>query len=439
MSNPTTQHAGDANPPPAPPPDLLRVSNRLLTVMFVLLLAPWLMLGALLFQTEPVRKMMATVTASGSGTDPDRVYRLAKGPWGDVTCVRIALGPPPELLFTSQPKTSVPRWFFKGYTPDMLRRFLNGVGLTQEERLALLNVEEWKVTPDGVWLQPPVQVVLQLGTNARQQIYEVLGNFWENETQHAPVIFSPRLVDERFADSSASPATLEKVKKLLYPQDKWLLLADLYVLMSQITNPAEKRALFQTVMRQWTYIAKLRIRPDSNIDQLVDYWGAGGRGKELRSLLESLRRIQGGAELDIAHLLPVFARERLYTFPYPAENPTERRRDCHWTSHNFFNEEPDDRFADLTQVAKATAADYELVIVSPRMGDMVVLMSPDGTAVHSCVYIAGDIVFNKKGAHFLEPWVLIKLQDAVDLYRVVYRPDYPLTIRFFRRKQTPGE
>jgi hypothetical protein len=393
------------------------------------------MLGVLLLQTKPVRKLMATVTAGASGTDPDRVYHLAKGPWGDVTCVRIALGPPPELLFTSQPKTSVPRWFFKGYTPDMLRQFLNSVELTTAERVALLNMDEWKVSPEGIWLEPPVPVVLQLGSNARQQIYEVLSNFWENETQHAPVIFNPRLVDERFADSSLSSATVERVKKLLYPQDKWLMLADHYVLMSQMTDPADRRALFETVMRQWTYTAKLRIRPDSNIDQLVDYWGAGRRDEDLRPLLESLRRIQGGAEIDIAHLLPVFARERLYTFPYPAGNPVERRRDCHWTSHNFFNEEPDDSFADLDKVAKVMATDYEPVIISPKMGDMVVLMSPTGNVVHSCVYIAGDIVFNKKGAHFLEPWILIKLQDAVDLYRVVYRPDYTLTIKFFRKKQ----
>jgi hypothetical protein len=86
-------------------------------------------------------------------------------------------------------------------------------------------------------------------------------------------------------------------------------------------------------------------------------------------------------------------------------------------------------------VAKVMATDYEPVIISPKMGDMVVLMSPTGNVVHSCVYIAGDIVFNKKGAHFLEPWILIKLQDAVDLYRVVYRPDYTLTIKFFRKKQ----
>jgi hypothetical protein len=73
------------------------------------------------------------------------------------------------------------------------------------------------------------------------------------------------------------------------------------------------------------------------------------------------------------------------------------------------------------------------------MGDIVLLMSPTGSVVHSCVYIVDGIVFNKRGSHFLEPWVLVKLQDAVDFYRVVYRPDYALAIKFFRKRQTAAE
>ncbi|MFA6561584.1 MAG: hypothetical protein WCV00_06715 [Verrucomicrobiia bacterium] len=439
MSDLMTQHVDDASKTHSLRSGLLCVPNGLLTVMFVLLLAPWLAVSVLLLQTKPVRKLVATMTNASNRTDPDRVYQLAKGPWGDVTCIRIALGPPQEFLFANQPKTSIPRWFFKGFSTDRLRQFLNGVELTMEERVALLNVNEWKVSPEGIWLQPPVQVVLQLGPNARRQIYGVLCNYWENETQHAPLVFSPGFVDERFADSGVSPATVEKVKRLLYPQDKWLLLADIFVLMSQMADSAERRELYQTVMQQWTYTAKLRVKPDSNIDQLADYWGAGRRNKDLRPLLESLRRVQGGAELDIAHLLPTFARERLYTFPYPTENPLELRRDCHWTSLNFFNEVPDDSFTDLKNVAHVMAADHDPVIGNPKMGDIVLLMSPTGSVVHSCVYIVDGIVFNKRGSHFLEPWVLVKLQDAVDFYRVVYRPDYALAIKFFRKRQTAAE
>jgi hypothetical protein len=246
-------------------------------------------------------------------------------------------------------------------------------------------------------------------------------------------------LDERFADSDVSPATVEKLKELLYPQDNWLMLADLYVLLSQVTDPAEKQELYRVALRQWTYLVKLHVTPQSNIDQLVDYWGGGRRRKDLGPLLRSLQHVEGGADINIVHLLPSFARKLLYTFPYPTENPIEQRRDCHWTSLNFFSEEPDDSFTDLDKVAQVMAADYEQVTANPKMGDVVVLTSPNGDVVHSCVYIADDIVFNKKGAHFLEPWILIKLKDAVDLYRIIYRPDYPLVIKFLRKKQAVGE
>jgi len=435
MSDLLTPRSDAAQETPAP----RRASKRLLTVIVILLLAPWLVVAMLFVQTKPYRRVTAALSRleEAATADPDRVFRLAKGPWGDLECVRIALGPPTEFLFSDIPKAATPRWFFKGTSVPLLTAFLNSAELTDAERAALLDSSRWEVTAEGVWLQPPVDVVLGLSPNARRHIYDVLRNYWENEAQHAPLIFKPGLVDERFAGSDVSAATVERFKRLLYSQDNWLLLADLYVLLHQITDPAEKRELHRVALRQWTYLVKLHITPQSDIDQLEDYWGAGRRKKDLGPLLESLQHVEGGADINIVHLLPSFPRKLLYTFPYPTDNPVEQRRDCHWTSFNFFNEEPDDTFADLAKVAQVTTSDYDQV-ATPKMGDVVVLMSPQGDVVHSCVYIADDLVFNKKGAHFLEPWILIKLKDAVDLYRLIYRSDYPLAIKFLRRKPAAG-
>src|SRR5207248_590158 len=127
-----------------------------------------------------------------------------------------------------------------------------------------------------------------------------------------------------------------------------------------------------------TFLMRLRITPETDIDALVRYWGRGGRGEELRPLLESMAQIPGGASVNISYLLPPFARVRLYTYARPTD-ATAGRQNCFWTALNFFNEDPDQRFVDADFAQRVLATDYEQVFGPAEFGDVISVRDPSGT------------------------------------------------------------
>ena len=120
--------------------------------------------------------------------------------------------------------------------------------------------------------------------------------------------------------------------------------------------------------------------------------------------------------LDISHFLPAFARRRLYTFPSPELIVRGRLPDCHWTSLNFFNPVTQDYYLDVRLAANRLLENYTIVEPPYRFGDMICLLNTEGQAIHSCVYIADDVVFTKNGENNLRPWILMPLEDVKDYY-----------------------
>ena len=103
------------------------------------------------------------------------------------------------------------------------------------------------------------------------------------------------------------------------------------------------------------------------------------------------------------HLLPPFARRRLYTYHPVTEEKSRYHLDCHWTALNFFSEQPDDRFGDVKEVSRALNGDYHRVSGNLRLGDVVVFMDQK-KPVHSAVYVADDVLFTKNGRGSSMPW-----------------------------------
>ncbi len=108
-------------------------------------------------------------------------------------------------------------------------------------------------------------------------------------------------------------------------------------------------------------------------------------------------------------------------------------RDCHWTSLNFFREQPIKDFATVEGAIKEVFASYLPVVGNPMLGDVIMFMRPDGVAVHSCVYVADDIVFTKNGRTWAAPWILTTLPDVL----ATYPSSIPLTLRYYRLKEVP--
>ena len=172
------------------------------------------------------------------------------------------------------------------------------------------------------------------------------------------------------------------------------------------------------------------LKPDESPDSALAYWGQPNRYAAVEPLLPALSAPEDG--LNVISLLPPFARSRLYTYPRENEPGGAAHCNCHWASLNFFNDPPDNAIAADANIAKTLATLYEPLNSSTRLGD-IILFFDGNVLVHSCVYIAGDIVFTKNGAGTTAPYMLQRLQDVEAGYRLMYGS---LKLGFCRRKGT---
>jgi hypothetical protein len=273
--------------------------------------------------------------------------------------------------------------------------------------------------------------------DARALIYNTLGAFPENPPQFVSHRYRAGDPEEWFADSGLRPDTQHLITRMIYRRGNYLAFSDLLAVAARLPDAAERWRLCKTLSRRSTLFVSLHLDAESDLPALTRYWGRGGRAKDVGALLASVAQQPGGSVLDIAHLLPRGVRSLLYTFPRPLEQAAGRVRDCHWTSLSFFQWTPDDRFLDGQEVARAFAEDYQVVEGPPVLGDIVGLVGPDRGMVHSCVYVAADIVFTKNGNSWDMPWVLSTLEDVQSLYAATAQT--PLSTVFLRGRSDGGE
>jgi hypothetical protein len=364
----------------------------------------------------PAARTSAGDHARDANERPDRQWRSVKGPWGELLVSEIELERPEEYIgYDASPRTET--WTFGGSTPDQVRELLlrSHVSAAQIERA--LSPQMMSVGADGVVITPDDDLVLSLSPASRDQLYRVLGKNPKNSYMHQPFELRPGDAQRWFSDSSFDPSLIALFQKLLYPRGDVMNFSDYEMIMQRIPREADRRAFAKTLSRQHALLLGLRVGPETDIDKMLGYWTAEAvHPKDLRPMFEALKRLPEGGSLNIAYVLPPFARARLYTFPEPNSNPQSPVFNCHWSTLNFFRDPPDDRFADEAYgVAYVHEHFYE--IAKPSMyGDRIVLVDDQGGAIHSAVYIAADIVFTKNGGGFAQPWMMMSLQDMIRMY-----------------------
>lgn len=339
----------------------------------------------------------------------------AAGPWGQLNAVRIVIEPPedfvPDFFATPQPV----RWTFSGFDDARLAALWEKAALTPGQRAALSSAR-CERSPAGIILHPPAEIVLGLSAQSRAVLYTALAASTENAPQHDPFRVRADAVDDWFDQTRVPADVIALTRRLLYPRNNLVLFSDADLVLPRITDTATRLDFIKNLSRKSTLLVHLQVTPQSDIEGLTQYWGHGSRRKDVRPLLQSLARRPGGGELDIVHLLPAFARSLIYTYPLPSTKPQDAGHDCHWTSFNFFNRTPDERFADINIVREALMNDYYPVGGPPRFGDLIVFLEAGGKVVHSCIYIAADIVFTKNGVTFSTPWQFGQLEPLVAFY-----------------------
>lgn len=335
------------------------------------------------------------------------------GPWGVLEYVTITIEPPDEFVPVDDRIFEKTRWVFGGHTREQVAALFNTCGLTPAQRADLFNPAIWGEDTNAIVVSPGPDLILKLNQSARTQIYSVLAQDGRNDFQMWPYTFRKGGFDAWFRHSGLSDATVALIERLVYLRGSSLCFSDLPEAFSQIPNIPERRRLVKTLSRNATVLMKLRITPDSDIKALTAYWKGTWRAKDIEPLLQSLTEVPGGASIDVAQLLPPFARKRLNT--YPIQDPSTPATDCYWTAMNFFHDPADDHYYNPGVWQSELNANYT-VVAQPTYGDVILFLRPDNLPIHAVVFIADDVVFTKNGGNDRQPWLLMKWDDLFARY-----------------------
>jgi hypothetical protein len=347
-----------------------------------------------------------------------------------VEYVPITIAPPPEFLQELSPTTINNPWHFPGNAVEQVKAYFQSLPLTDEQRSRL--VTRLVAAPEikGCVLTPEPEVVRTLSPEVRGRLYRTLAGSDLN-TDQVNAFRVPRVeFQQRLTALSGLKLDMNLFRGLFYEKGEYKFFADLPLVFPQIPQTDDRVLLLQTLMEQTTFLARLRVKENSSIDDLENYWGRGGRTKDIGPLLQSLSRIPGGQTIDVVHLLPAFARRRIYTFPRPTSAANAVAYDCHWTTLNFFSDQPDDRFLDKKLVKETLKTDYYPIYGNPLLGDLVLLVSGSNSIIHTAVYVADNFVFTKNGSRYTSPWIFMRIEDV----KAYYPEEENVTVSYARRK-----
>lgn len=353
--------------------------------------------------------------------------------WGELMTLDIDLEQPEEYVSFEATTNRIAAWTFTDKTLKQTREILTECGMSQgliESTLAPGKVED---TPQATVVRPGDEVVTALPADVRARLYAILSQWPANRYMANPYHLSNEDFPSLLNSADVPAAALDLLRKLSYLQAGKRMFSDLEVVLHQIPSDKGRLQVLKMLTYQTAVLARLRLRPDSDVDKILGYWGAmpGVRAKDLRPLLESIRKTDEGGTISLLYLLPPFARERLYTFPLPAE-ADDVKMDCHWTAMNFFNEKPDPRFQDTAFASNYIKQNCYQIGKPTMIGDLVFLLNSKGEVIHSAVYIADDLVFTKNGINFAQPWILMRIPNMREAFTVTEEPQ----VAYYRRKQS---
>jgi hypothetical protein len=382
----------------------------------LLLLFPWLMAGLYAWLLVGSRHEGAAALPAAETGEHAKTVSLGKvGSWGQLEYLPIVIAPPLEFIPDAQGPMQEKRiWFFQAAAPEEVAQFLLQAGLSPMQVSRLMSTALPVPEIQGVGLVPPDDLILGLAPSSRAAIYSRLAESPHNHPQRNAFRFFGISLDEWVGRSRLPKEVTALVEPLVYRRGDFMYFADIDLVTPRISDQALRRRLNKALFRESTLLVQLRIPRYGDIDRIADYWGTGGRRMDIRPLLESL----GDHTADITHLLPVFARRRMYTYRPVSLGDFDKPQmiNCFWTALNFFNDPPDDRFLDFRTVLAAIKRDYYLVHDNFQLGDLVLWADKDETYYHAAVYIADDLVFTKNGDSILSPFVLVPLERIQNYY-----------------------
>ena len=357
---------------------------------------------------------LAALPALRGAVEP--VWDAKPGPWGDLVVRSVYLEPPESLLAVIAKPSTVTRWTFEQTTEAGVRAILVKAGVPDEVLARLFSPVRMISSGNNVILLPQVEDLVALKPEVRSALYLQLAKYSANEYQRDPVFVLGGDVDDWLAESEMTPAQQALFRKLLWKRGSALVFSDIQALLAIAEGSDEVAAVFRSVTRVRSLVVELKLPLKDGRQSFIDYWSAGLLNAERAPFLSAITRRRAPQQVDITQFLPTLARRRIYTFPTAAMGLKGRLPDCHWTSLNFFEEEAKDLYLDSAKASVHLLRDYVAVDAPYQLGDVLCFLD-DGEGLHTCVYVADDIVLTKNGESILAPWTLMLIKDLDEIYR----------------------
>jgi hypothetical protein len=386
------------------------------------------LIGASAFLTYRLTLSRSPGLEQAFAVDPkDKSNSVRVGPWGTLLTREIQLERPVEYLTDEVANPQPQVWTFNGMKPDAVKALFLQNGLSAAQAAEALAPGSFGETSSGTELRPREKFLLSLSSEVRQKLYVALAGLGVNLYLDYPYIFPGDVVETIYNDSRLNVQDVALFKQLIYLNGGAHQLSDYQFMLGKIPTVERRVAMARSMSRQSAVLARLVIHPDTDIDKIAGYWGnmRNVHFTDIRPLMESLKQMPQGGNVSLLYVLPKFARDRLYTFPLPPQ-PGEPTMDCHWSTFNFSNETPDNRFNDPAFAVQYIQKNYYQIAAPSLYGDIVLLMNDKQEVKHSAVYLADDIVFTKNGNNYRQPWMLMRIPDLLATYpstppmRVIY-------------------
>jgi hypothetical protein len=378
----------------------------------------------------------ASLPASGEqaaeAEDFGKIYHCKPGPWGDLEYYQVHLEMPDWMINSIARPDPVTTWYFPGGTEASLRSLFQKAGISMALQDYLVDPTHQSVHDRVLAVFPPIPDVIAMTPVQRAVIYTELAKSELNENHARPICISNGDPDSWFAGSGLRGELIETLKKLTYYQGQELCFSDLAIVLGMARSKSEARDIIRTMNRSSSLVLRLNLKTTADFEQAVRYWTADGRNKDIEPMLRSAAETEGNDGLDATHLLPALPRRYLYSY-YSGEIPIYGTLpNCHWTSLNFFNATPLDYHRDPRLATLHVNEDYTMVPPPYHFGDVLMFVSSASIPLHSCVYIADDIVYTKNGQSATCPWNLMKLGDV----KRGYSKTQAVNIQGYRLKTT---
>ena len=340
------------------------------------------------------------------------------GPWGELIVSNIYLEAPDSVIDVVGKPDPVPRWTFPNTSESMVKNLLlqSGVNLALVERLT--SSSQLKSTGNEIVIFPTLEDLLQIKGTVRDKLYTEISKYPQNDYYTDPIYVLSDDVEEWLMEAPLNANQKDIFRQLVWHRGSALVFSNVGVLLGYAQSSEEIKNTLRAITRCMSLVVneKFPLKHDQR-EPFLKYWLAGQPESPRMTFIKAIsRETDIDDTVDIMHFLPAIMREKLYTYPSLGDGVKGRLPDCHWTSLNFFNRIPRDYYRNTSLAAIQLTQSYNQVLAPYQLGD-VLCFTDKGEGLHTCVYIADNIVLTKNGENILAPWVLLKIEDVCKIYK----------------------